>query len=446
MEKEFRNYRNSQINKCLLKVVVTFLFNKINTTDFKKISIYTASTFLSKAFSFASIPLFTYFLQKEDFGVIGIFSSSFGFLMPFVSLGILYSTSVDYFKMSRIEYASYLRSTAILPIGASVLICVFLYSLFPILNSKFGFEFSFIFLLPIVAFCNHLYEQLVLIIRNTNKEKLFLSVNIIKVLLEIGISILLIVVFGYGWEGRIIALVISFLFVGIFAVKYLLKNRYFDGYFKMSTVRNELKYSAPSFMVQFSIIFLSNSDRYFVFHYLDLGKTGIYSISAAFATIQLIIGSALNNYYLPFLFKNLANGFDIAATTNILSSYIKTLVAGLLFSISSTYLCYIYLVNSAFSNGFICSVVLMIGYSLWSVTYFLYSINFFYKDSKIIIIQSLAGILICSTLSVLLIPVYKEIGAALTVLFSYSLLLVLTAYINRKKISINIIKTFAFFI
>jgi O-antigen/teichoic acid export membrane protein len=422
------------------------LSSKIKSTASKLISIYAASTFLSKAFSFASLPLFTYLLQKEDFGVIGIFTSSFGFLMPFVSLGILYSTSVEYFKMSRIEFASYLRSTAMLSIGASILICIVLYSLFPLLNSKFGFAFSFIFLLPIIAYCNHLQEQFLLIIRNNNKAKLFLTVNIIKVLLEIGISILLIAVFGYGWEGRIIALVISFLFVGIFAVKYLLKNRYLDGKFEMSILRNELKYSVPPVIIQFSIIFLSNSDRYFVFHYLDLEKTGVYSISAAFATIQLIIGSSLNHYYLPFLFKNLASGCDVITTTNIIVKYIKILVAGLLFAILSTYLCYVYLIDSSFSTGFIYSVILMIGYSFWSVTYLLYSINFFYKESKKIIIQALAGILLCSILNILLTPVFKEIGAALAVLFSYAFLLVLTTYINRKKISVNIFKSQFLFI
>jgi O-antigen/teichoic acid export membrane protein len=88
----------------------------------------------------------------------------------------------------------------------------------------------------------------------------------------------------------------------------------------------------------------------------------------------------------------------------------------------------------------------MIGYSFWSVTYLLYSINFFYKESKKIIIQALAGILLCSILNILLTPVFKEIGAALAVLFSYAFLLVLTTYINRKKISVNIFKSQFLFI
>jgi len=82
-----------------------------NSRGVKPLGIYTISNFLSKAISFASLPLFTYILEKKDFGTISLFSATVSFAMPFVSLGILYSTSTDYFRLEKKEFASFISST-----------------------------------------------------------------------------------------------------------------------------------------------------------------------------------------------------------------------------------------------------------------------------------------------------------------------------------------------
>jgi hypothetical protein len=73
------------------------------TSSFRQVSLYTITGTLTKIISFAALPFFVNTLSEGDIGILNIFNSSIIFLTPIISMGALYTISVDYFKLTRTD-------------------------------------------------------------------------------------------------------------------------------------------------------------------------------------------------------------------------------------------------------------------------------------------------------------------------------------------------------
>src|SRR4029078_3103872 len=78
-----------------------------NSPALKTMGIYTVTNFFGKGLSFLLLPLFTNpkYLSPADNGLLSLFSQAIIFLVPFISLGLLQSASVDYFKLDKKKFA-----------------------------------------------------------------------------------------------------------------------------------------------------------------------------------------------------------------------------------------------------------------------------------------------------------------------------------------------------
>lgn len=402
----------------------------------KAVGIYTFSNFFTKAISFASLPLFTYILDKRDFGIISIFSSSIGLLVPFVSLSIIYSTSTDFFKMGKKQFASFISSTAVFPLIMMIVSVLVFYFFFPFFEKNFGFHPLFIWLLPLVTYSNFLFEQNLVLIRNNNEAKLYLWLNVLKVTLELGVAFLLIRVINMDWQGRIFGIAVSFFSCGAFAVYYLFKRGYLSNTIDRLNLKQELLYSLPALAMQLSIIFLNVCDRFFINYYYGADRTGVYSIAATFASVIFIFNSALTQYVFPQLFSSLSEGNSISYIKKVFGKYCLLMGIGASGLVLFTFICYRYLLNHMYYDGLKYFFVLLLAYLIWSVTYFFYSVFLYYKEKKKMLVLATLSIAVCTWFNNYFIKMYQEAGATIAVLLSYCVVFLITMFLNRKRMRV----------
>lgn len=406
-----------------------------NSEAFKAVGIYTFSNFFTKAVSFASLPLFTYILKESDFGVISIFSSSIGILLPFISLSIIYSTSTDFFKMEKKDFASFISTSSVFPVVMMLLSMLVFYIFFPFFESRFGFHPLFIWLLPLVVYSNFLYEQNLALIRSNNESSLYLWLNIGKVILELGIAVLLITLVHLGWEGRVSGIAISFFGCAAFAIYYLFKKGYLPGRLNFQSLKSELLYSIPALAIQLSVIFLNVGDRFFINYYYGAERTGVYSIAATFASVIFIFNSALTQYIFPKLFASLAKSSDLSYIRQIFIKYLLIMLVSAAGLTGFTFICYRFFLHPAYYGGFRYFLLLLLAYLVWAVTYFFYSIFQYFKEKKKMLLLAFISIAVCAGFCSYFIHQYQETGATIAVLLSYVIVFVVTVFLNRKRIS-----------
>jgi O-antigen/teichoic acid export membrane protein len=116
------------------------------------VGVYSITGSLCKAISFAALPFFFNTLNEGDIGILNIFGNSIVFLMPVISMGVLYTISIDYFKLSKEQYARVFSTSLLIPVVLSLLLIPVLYLFRAPLGSIFNFQQNFFWLIPCCLF------------------------------------------------------------------------------------------------------------------------------------------------------------------------------------------------------------------------------------------------------------------------------------------------------
>jgi O-antigen/teichoic acid export membrane protein len=406
----------------------------------QSIGIYTFTSFLGKGVSFLLIFIYTNpkYINPSENGLLSLFSNGILFLMPFISLGILQSTSTDFFKLDKKEFRNFFTTGFLMPLIITILSFIVLFFFRDYLKRTYGFPYEFVLIIPGIAFLTFCYEQLISLIRNNNDSKLFLKINIFKTFLELGISVILVVVFALRWKGRVVGILTAYIIIAIYAFYYFNKKGYLFGAFKNIYIYNELLYAIPIIVMQASVFVMTSSDKFFLSNFTsDHNATvGIYGIACVFASIINVLCIAYLQYLFPKIYTTLsADVIDYASIKRNFYFYLTVMLSGTVAFIGFTPLLYKYFINSKYYPALHYIYFLGIGYFFWTITYYFYSFLLFYKQKKRILILSLTYIAISFGSNYFFISNWGSLGAAISVCISYFIILIITLIAVRKYIS-----------
>lgn len=403
----------------------------------KSIGIYTFTNFFGKGASFLLLFVFTnpvYILPSEN-GLLSLFSNSMLFLMPFLSMGILHSTASDFFKLGKEEFRSFFTTGFIMPVTVTIISFVILFLFREQLQQAYGFPSMFIWLIPVITFLTFINEQLLSLVRNNNEPTVYLKANISKTILELGLSFLLVVVFAWRWEGRIAGIFIAYLALAFYAFYYFKQKGYLFGKINKKYFQEELIYAIPIIAMQISIFSMSASDKFFLsFFTNDQNETvGIYSVGCIFASIIIVLCTALLQYIFPKIYTLLAApDMDFRSLKKHFLFYVGIMAAGTLAVIILTPLLYHFFINNRYTPALRYIYLLCSGYFLWSVSYFFYSFLLFHKKKKKILGLSFFCIVISLGCNYYFINKWQDKGAAWAVLTCYFIVLMLTLAFTKE--------------
>lgn len=404
----------------------------------RSIGIYTFTNFFAKGVSFLLLFVFTnpaYILPSEN-GLLSLFSNSMLFLMPFLSMGIIHSTSTDFFKLAKDDFRSFFTTGFVMPIFVMLFSFIVLFISKEFLQRTYGFPYMFVWLIPVITFLTFCNEQLLSLARNNNEPAVFLKANISKTILELGLSFVLVVAFAWRWEGRIAGILVAYTLVGIYAFYYFFKKGYLFGSIKKKHILNELVYAVPIIAMQASIFSMSSSDKFFLSYFTnDNNETvGIYSIGCIFASIIIVLCTALLQYVFPKIYSLLSvkEKIDYGSIKKHFFIYLGIMTAGSLCIILLTPLLYHYFINEKYSPALKYVYLLCTGYFLWSVSYFFYSFLLYHKQKKKLLALSLCCIIVSISCNYFFIKERQDGGAAIATVTCYFIVLILTLIFTRE--------------
>ncbi len=403
----------------------------------RSIAIYTFANFFSKGISFLLLFYFTKVLTQADFGMLSLYSNGILFLMPFISLGILQSINTDFFKLEKQTFKKFFTTVSVLPICIAIVAIACLYLFKSAIIYKYNFPVSCIILLPIVALLSFINEQLTILIRNNNLPMHYLCISIGRLCIEIGIAVILISGYKYGWMGRVIGMLLAYISVAMYAIYYFKKNNYLFGKFTPQFIKPELVFGIPIIALQMGVFCLSASAVYFINHFTtNVATVGIYSVAATFASIINVFCVALLQYFQPKIYSLLSQkNINSKAITTHFIYYCATMLACTCMVIVAVPLVYHYLLHTAYKPGLSYYYFICIGQFFWSVTYFLLSFLLYHKKKKQILFISITAIICSITSNFIGASQYGAYGTAVAATISYGIILLLSIFILRKQLT-----------
>jgi O-antigen/teichoic acid export membrane protein len=352
-----------------------------------------------------------------------------------LSLGIVQSTSVDFFKLKTDEFKIFFTTGFVIPVCIMFLSFGGLFLFSKDLKTGYDFPLSFVLIIPVLTFLNFCNEQFTTIVRNRDEPVTFLKVALLRLFIEISLSLTLVVVFFWGWKGRVAGIVVAntvLFFAGLF---YLKKKNYLFGKIKKIYIKQELIYSFPIIILQCSTFCLFYSDKFFLSYFTDNANVGIYSYACVFAAVVNLGSAALLYYVMPKIYSFISEPkINYKQIRKHFIFYTGNCFILLVCVVALTPVLYKYFINSHYYPGLKYFYLIATGYFFWAVTYFFYSFMFYRKHKRKILILSLISIFISVLNNYFFIKNGHAYGAALSVCISYFLVLVITVFANLKNI------------
>jgi O-antigen/teichoic acid export membrane protein len=149
------------------------------------------------------------------------------------------------------------------------------------------------------------------VLRNQEKALAFVVFEILNSFLNVLVSLILIVGFNLGWQGRAIGILFSICCFGLFGLLLLYKKKLI--YFKIdfSSVKKILSISIPLIPHAIGGVIIVLSDRLFIERLVNKEAVGIYVVGCTFGLLVNLFVEAFSNAWSPWFYKQMTSDVDI---------------------------------------------------------------------------------------------------------------------------------------
>ena len=268
-------------------------------------SIYMGSSVLNAAIPFLLLPIFTYYLSPADFGKISMFSVLGGFIMPFIGFSSLGVISREYFNLDKILFGQYLGNIFNILFVSIIPISIVLYFCSDFISKLTGLSITIIGLCMVFSLFTYLLNSILIIWQVQSKAKEYGFFQVGQTLFNIVLSLVLMIWFKLGFEGRIYSQVISAIIFGLVGFYIIKKYIGLNLKFNSSFFLDALTFGIPLIPHTLGAILISLSDRLFITNMIGIEATGLYSVGYSIGSIIGFIEHSFNLAYAPWLFNKL---------------------------------------------------------------------------------------------------------------------------------------------
>jgi len=391
----------------------------------KNTLIYALGNFGSKVLAFLLLPLYSYYLTKDEFGTYDVFLVTISFLSPILSLQIM-----DAAYRWLIDVKDDINKTKTIIVNGFVIITIlsaFFVLIFMIILRYKKIEYSGYFLLLLLTGLYVPYFQKVL--RGLGKNMKYAISGILYTFLLLSLNILLLTVLHLKVESLFIASIIANLFILIYVLFQInIKGIFNFKNFDRKEAENMIKYSMPLVPNAFSWWLINASDKYLILYFIGLEANGIYAISTRFPAIIMLLNSV---FLMAWQDHGISGGVekkDMEFYSKLFNKFIILEMTVVLFLIAISPYLIKYLISPDYIEAWKYLPLLFIGTAFSAFAAFVgvgYQRN---KKTKGILITSLIGGIVNFITSYFLIPIIGLYAPALGTLISF-----LVVYILRKR-------------
>lgn len=401
----------------------------------KSFSIYTLASFIEKGIALFLLPIFTFYFSPKDIGSLVLVTSLLTFSQPLLTLGIPGAISVAYFKDDKSNYHSYFVSSIVFPFFIGILLLLISIFLRGMIFDYFQINPLWVSLVPVVGFCLFLNSLLLTTYQMENLPGKYVAYSLASTLTNIFTSLLLVITFKFGFEGRLYGMYFAAFLSSILAI-YILSSRGLLSMnkIKLEYVKDSLRFGLPLIPHMFGGMIIMMSDRFFIEHYLGKETLGIYNIGYVIGSVISVFCAAFANAIIPFSYDLFAKN-TVDAKLKVVKVYwmfIGLLILILCGILLCSPLVFRWFVNDRFADGNQYVMWISLGYFFQGIYLLFANIIFYLKKTKILFYWSFLNVAINLSLNYIMVPKYGAMGAAYTFCLSYFIFLSAIAIITHK--------------
>ena len=318
---------------------------------------------------FLLLPILTFQLSVGEFGELIILETFIALITPLIQFSIA-GFSVEYFKLSEIDFKKYISNTLIVLLAALLLGFFIVFVLADFFVFYFSVNKSWLLLLPFMVFNNVVVLMVVTYFQCSKQYKKYSLFLLGPNFLVLFFTLVFLFFLNLGWQSKLYANLISFLAFSLISLAVIRKELGFS-YDKCSIqgVKSNLSFTLPVIphTVLAGLYFVA--DRLFISEMLGNSSVAIYAAGLQLAMIMSVIQNSISRAWSPYVLEYLKGPED---DYDLFKFKYKKL--------------YGYMAFASF-------IVITIGVALASSLYFLidYILPGDYSESKLVAVYLVAG-------------------------------------------------------
>ena len=398
---------------------------------FKSFSVYIVANFFNSAIGLLLLPLFTHYLNPDDYGTLSLITTTIAVMSIIIMIGADGSLRREFYNFKGERYALFFTSSLFLCLVSFILllaVCYFFGSyLLPFIQISeewlyYSIVISLLTILPTVVMGQYRVEQ---------NAKYYAFYSNAMTVVNMGLGIFLVAVLKMNFEGRGFSLLITNLIFTVIAVFILQKKKLFVTQFNREDANATFRYGLPLVPHQLGALILNYSDRYFIANFVNISATGLYNVGYTVGSIIGKVEGAFTTAYVPFLFEELSKN-QLSADKKVVKVswlFILALLVSTLALYGFSEVLFRYVIDQKYLEAKSFVLIISLGY-FFSGCYKMVTGYIFY-EKKTIYLTYLAvfNIIINLILNFFLIRNFGAMGAAYATLISFFLMFVITAFI-----------------
>lgn len=259
--------------------------------------IYGIGIIASKGVAFFMLPLYTRYLTPADYGILQLITMTNEAVSIFAGAKIAQGIFHFYHKADTNRTRREVMFTALSLLATTyVLTAGSMFALAPYI-ADVVFDARGVYVLYVrIAAASLAFQSLVLVpiayLQLRDRSKLFVAVNLAKLVLQVTLNVILLIPFAMGVKGVLVSSLIAQMAMGCALAVYLVRD--VGTRFSFPAARALVRFGLPLVVMQVASVVLTFGDRYFLKQAGDAAAVGIYGLAYQFGAILMTVG------YLPF--------------------------------------------------------------------------------------------------------------------------------------------------
>jgi len=403
----------------------------------KKFGIYFSTSLLNQLIPFLMLPILTHYLSVSDYGNITLFQTFMAFGIPLISMSLTRQLDKYFFvKDKKFIGKLIFQIFIIFHIMSLILILLLLISSYFII---FPFETYWIYLLIFLSLSTSINLFIAVLLRNLQKTSLYAIFLILQTIINIGLSVLLIVVLDYNYEGRFLGIIVS-AFLATFISLYLLyKYKWIEFQIDIKLLLKIWKVSLPMIPFGIATVVITMSDIVFIKEMCNIEMVGIYAIGLLFGKTIMLVQSSVTNISEPWVLKQISlNTSDAVVKISYFIVAYHFVIILLVFIMSYiSYFAIDIMVDEKFYQGKEFVFIIMTGYAIRGLQMMFTPFLIYKNKTNFMALNTVFAAILNLILNYYFILQYGAIGAAYatatTFLLSYVSMIIYTQKVYPLK-------------
>ena len=375
---------------------------------------YFITTFINSSIPLLFLPILTRYLEPAEYANIALFNFYLMISHSLVGTSTSVVISKNFFDKPK-EYTAKLvgnsiRIVFLFSLTVSVIIALF----YNYISIYLNLPFLWLILIPWASFFYIILNLALTINRNEKKVLVFSYFKIGNTFVNVIISLLLVVVLLWGWQGRITGILVGFFVSALWSLYYLRKNKYLNFTFEKSVIKDILNVILPLIPSSIQYTIISHVGIFFMQLYFSKEILGIYSVGYQIAFSLSLLYTTISFSWNPYVYEELSKkkGINKMQLTRVFYMIVALVLLGVVvLSLFSDLLLKIFTTEDYFAAAeFI--FILSIGFFFKGLYVFLLPILMKKEKQKAVSIISFINMCLMISFNILFINLYGYIGIA----------------------------------